>query len=114
MGKSIALSFRNLINHQNVTLMLNIALTANTEALLQQLMRSGEEHDSAILIEQALQYFCDHGLDIDNTVGFLELTETEIIQQNEQRWNDFQETGISHSHEDVVNRFERLIGPIGS
>ena len=92
--------------------MLNIALTPTAEALLQQLIRSGEEHDSAILIEQALQYFCDRGLDIDNTIGFPDLTGTEIIQENEQRWNDFQETGIAHSHEDVVKRFERIMGPI--
>ncbi len=75
-------------------------------------MRSGEEHDSAILIEQALQYFCDRGLDIENTIGFPDLTETEIIQENEQRWNDFQETGIAHSHEAVLKRFERFMGPI--
>jgi hypothetical protein len=105
-----------------VTPVLNIALTPTAEALLQQLIRSGEEHDSAILIEQALQYFCDglqptldhRGLDIDNTIGFPDLTETEIIQENEQRWNEFQETGIAHSHEDVAKRFERFMGPIAS
>jgi uncharacterized protein (DUF924 family) len=97
-----------------VTHVLNIALTPTAEALLQQLIRSGDEHDSAVLIEQALQYFCDRGLDIDNTIGFPDQTETEIIQENEQRWNDFQETEIAHSHEDVVKRFERFMGPIGS
>ena len=100
-------------NSLKVTPVLNIALTPNAEALLQQLTRSGEERDSAILIEQALQYFYDHGLDMDNTIGFSDLTETAIIQENEQRWNDFQDTGIAHSHEDVVKRFERFIGPIG-
>ena len=97
-----------------MTLVLNIALTPTAEALLQQLIRSGEEQNSAILIEQALQYFYDRGLDLDNTIGFPDLTETEIIQENEQRWNDFKETGIAHSHEDVVKRFERITGPIVS
>ena len=92
----------------------NIALTPTAEALLQQLMRSGEERDSALLVEQALQYFCDRGLDIDNTIGFPDLTETDIIHGNEQRWNEFQETGVAHRHEDVAKRFERFMGPIDS
>ena len=93
---------------------MNIALTPTAEALLQQLIQSGEEQNSAILIEQALQYFYDRGLDLDNTIGFPNLTETEIIQANEQRWNDFKATGIACSHEDVVKRFERIAGPIVS
>jgi hypothetical protein len=90
---------------------LNIVLTPTAEALLQQLMQSGEESDSAILIEQALQYFCDRGFNIDNTIGFPDLTEAEIIQENEQRWHTFQETGIAHSHAEVVKQFERFMGP---
>jgi len=91
--------------------MLKVALTPTTEALLQQLMQSGES-DPALIIEQALQYFCDRrsaDLEVDTTEGFSPLTAAEILQENEQRWQRFQAQGGGTSQAEITNRFERLM-----
>ena len=67
--------------------MLNVALTPTTEALLQQLMQAGAG-EPALIIEQALQYFCDRGLadlEVDTTEGFPPLTVAEILVENDRR-----------------------------
>lgn len=92
--------------------MLNIAITPTAEALLQQLMQSGGGEPAAI-IEQALQYFCDRqlaDLEVDTTEGFSRLTAAELLQENEQRWQRFQEQGGGVSQAEITTRFERLMG----
>jgi hypothetical protein len=91
--------------------MLNIAITPTAEALLQQLMQAGEG-EPALIIEQALQYFCDRRLadrEVDTCEGFPTLSEASIVQENEQRWQRFQEQGGGASQAAMTQRFERLI-----
>ena len=76
---------------------MNIAITPAAENLLQQLIALG--HDSPeTIIEEALQYFYSQQL-IDTTLGFSNLTEAELVQDNEARWQAFQQNrdGISQS-----------------
>ena len=76
---------------------MNIDITPTAETLLQQLIELGHDNPETI-IEQALQYFYSQQL-IDTTIGFSDLTETEIIQDNETRWQAFQQNpnGIPHT-----------------
>ncbi|MFM7448014.1 MAG: hypothetical protein ACKO24_05405 [Leptolyngbyaceae cyanobacterium] len=76
---------------------MNVAITPIAEDLIQQLMALGYD-DPEVIIEQALQYFYSQQL-IDTTVGFPDLTEAEIIQENEDRWEAFQQNpeGISQA-----------------
>jgi hypothetical protein len=85
---------------------MNIPITSTTEALLPQIMALGYPSPEAA-IEAALQFFhdCkfpDIGSDVghvaaddalDTTAGFASLTEAEIIQDNECRWQTFQQQG---------------------
>lgn len=76
---------------------MNISITPAAETLIQQLIELGYDNPE-IIIEQALQYFYSQQL-IDTTVGFPDLTEAEIIQDNEKRWQAFQHNpnGILHT-----------------
>jgi hypothetical protein len=85
---------------------MNIPLTPATEALLTQVMALGYPSPEAA-IEAAVQFFYDCktpdvGPDIgniaaddalDTIAGFAALTEAEIIQDNERRWQTFQKQG---------------------
>jgi hypothetical protein len=89
---------------------MNIPITSATEALLPQIMALGYPSPEAA-IEAALQFFhdckfADIGPDVgpqignlaaddrlDTTAGFESLTEAEIIQDNECRWQTFQQQG---------------------
>jgi len=50
------------------------------------------------VVEQALQYFHSQQA-IDTTLGFSDPTEAELVQDNETRWQAFQQnpTGISQA-----------------
>jgi hypothetical protein len=68
---------------------MEIAITPTAEALIQQLIALG--HDTPeVIVEQALQYFYAQQF-INTSLGFPELSEADIIQQNEQRWQSFQQ-----------------------
>jgi hypothetical protein len=91
--------------------MLNVAITPTAEALLLRLM-GVKDGDPALLIEQALQYFCDRqfaDLDVDTTVGFEGEMDGDPVAENEQRWAQFQVDGAVRSQGDVADRFEQLI-----
>lgn len=68
---------------------MNIAITSTAETLIEQLIELGHENPETI-VEQALQYFHSQQT-IDTSLGFPTLTEAEIIQANEQRWQTFQQ-----------------------
>jgi hypothetical protein len=68
---------------------MNVSLTPTAEALLQQLNELGYDNPASV-IEQALQYFHSQQ-QIDTTLGFPERSEAEIIQENEARWQAFQQ-----------------------
>lgn len=76
---------------------MKIPITPTAEALIQQLIELGHDNPE-IIIEQALQYFYTQQL-IDTTINFPDLSEAEIIQDNEKRWQDFQQNpnGIPHA-----------------
>ena len=82
---------------------MNIAITPTAETLIQHLIELGRDRPEAI-VEQALQYFYDQQF-IDTSLGFPELSEDEIIQSNEQRWQRFQRNPSSISQSDVEARF---------
>ncbi|GAP93958.1 hypothetical protein [Leptolyngbya sp. NIES-2104] len=68
---------------------MNITITPTAEALIRQLIELGHDNPETI-IEQALQDFYRQQL-IDTSIGFPDLTESEIIQDNEHRWQTFQQ-----------------------
>jgi hypothetical protein len=76
---------------------MNIAITPTAETLLQQLIALGHDNPETI-IEEALQCFYSQQM-VDTTIGFPDLTEAEIIQDNETRWKAFQQNrdGIPHA-----------------
>ena len=76
---------------------MNIAITPTAETLIQQLFKLGYD-DPEVIVEQALQYFYSQQL-IDTSAGFSKLSETEIIEENDQRWQRFQQNpdGISQA-----------------
>jgi hypothetical protein len=75
---------------------MNVSITPTAEALIQQLIALGYDNPETV-VEQALQYFHSQQA-IDTTLGFLDLTEAEIIYDNETRWQAFQQNpkGISN------------------
>jgi hypothetical protein len=82
---------------------MNIAITPNAEALIQQLIELGHDTPEAI-VEQALQYFYSQQL-IDTSLGFPALEEAELIQSNEQRWQRFQQNPDGISQAEVEKQF---------
>jgi len=82
---------------------MNIAITPTAETLLQQLIALGYENPETI-IEEALQYFYSQQM-IDTTLGFPDLTEAEIVQENEARWQAFQQNGNGISQSQVEAHF---------
>jgi hypothetical protein len=82
---------------------MNIAITPNAEALIQQLIELGHDTPEAI-VEQALQYFYSQQL-IDTSLGFPALEEAELIQSNEQRWHRFQQNPDGISQAEVEKQF---------
>ena len=83
---------------------MNVAISPTAETLIQQLIELGHENPE-IIVEQALQYFHSQQA-IDTSLGFPDLTEAEIIQANEQRWQTFQKNRSSGSSQaDVEARF---------
>jgi hypothetical protein len=86
---------------------MNIAITPTAEALLEQLIGLGQGSPE-VIIEQALQTLYQQQT-IDTTLGFPELAEVAIVEENEQRWATFQQnpsTGISQA--DVEVRLSRF------
>jgi hypothetical protein len=82
---------------------MNIAITPTAETLIQQLIDLG--HDTPeVIVEQALQYFYTQQL-IDTSLGFSELSEADIIQSNEQRWQSFQQRPNGISQAELEARF---------
>lgn len=90
---------------------MNIQITSTAEALVQEIMALGYDNP-AIIIEEALKSFhiqqlaiqaSDSAVEVDTTLGFAELTEAEIIQENEQRWQNFLQTGSSVSQEQIAS-----------
>jgi hypothetical protein len=81
---------------------MNVAITQTAEALIEQLLALGHENPE-LIIEQALQYFYTQQ-QIDTAVGFSDLTEAEIIEDNEKRWQAFQQdpTGIPHAQVEAL------------
>jgi hypothetical protein len=82
---------------------MNIAITPNAEALIQQLIELGHDTPEAI-VEQALQYFYNQQL-IDTSLGFPALEDAELIQSNEQRWQRFQQNPDGISQAEVEKQF---------
>jgi hypothetical protein len=85
---------------------MNVAITPTAEALLEQLIALGQGSPE-VIIEQALQTLYQERSS-DPTLGFPDLTEAAIIQENEQRWSVFQQnpsTGIAQA--DVEARLSR-------
>jgi hypothetical protein len=85
---------------------MNVAITPTAEALLEQLIALGQGSPE-VIIEQALQALYQQQA-IDTTLGFPELAEAAIVEENEQRWATFQQnpsTGISQA--DVEARLSR-------
>jgi hypothetical protein len=81
---------------------MNISITPTAEALLEQLMALGYD-DPETIIEQALE--CFHGQQkIDTTIGFPDLTEAAIVQENDARWRSFQQNpeGIPQSEVEAL------------
>jgi hypothetical protein len=81
---------------------MNIAITQTAEALIEQLQALGYKNPE-LIIEQALQCFYNQQ-HIDTTMGFPQLTDVEIIEENEQRWQDFQQDpqGIPHAQVEAL------------
>jgi hypothetical protein len=82
---------------------MNIAITPTAETLLQQLIELGHDTPESI-VEQALQYFYTQQV-IDISLGFPDLSEADIIQSNEQRWQSFQQRPNGISQAEVEARF---------
>lgn len=82
---------------------MNIAITPAAETLIQQLIELGHDKPEEI-VEQALQYFYSQQL-IDTSLGFPNLSETELIKDNEQRWQRFQQDRNGVSQSEVESRF---------
>ena len=86
---------------------MNIAIIPAAESLIQQLMELGHE-DPEIIVEQALQYFHSQQT-IDTSLGFPNLSEAEITQANEQRWETVQKNCTSGSSQAKVEA--RFLNP---
>jgi hypothetical protein len=88
---------------------MNIPITSAAEALVRDIMTFGYASPEAV-IEAALRSFHGQQLtqEVDTTLGFSELTETEICQENEQRWQTFQQTGQSIPQDQVAAWASRL------
>lgn len=86
-------------------MLMNIAITPTAEALIQQLIDLNPTTPEA-LIEEALQNLYSQKL-IDTSLGFPELSESEIIQENEKRWQAFQKNSNGISQADAEARFLR-------
>lgn len=97
-GKAIA-----IMNSLPPLLSMKIAITPTAETLIQQLIELGHETPEAI-VEEALQYFYSHQ-SIDTSLGFSGLSEADIIQANEQRWQTFQRDPNGTTQADVEARF---------
>lgn len=82
---------------------MNIAITPAAETLIQQLIELGHDTPEAI-VEQALRSFYDQQL-IDTSLGFPKLSEADIVQSNEQRWQRFQQNLDGISQSEVEARF---------
>ena len=82
---------------------MNIAITPTAETLIQQLIELGHDTPEEI-VEQALKYFYSQQL-IDTSYGFPELTESELVQENEQRWQRFQQNRDGVCQSEVEARF---------
>jgi hypothetical protein len=82
---------------------MNVSMTPTAEAIIQQLLTLGYE-DPETVIEQALQCFHSQQA-IDTTQGFPDLTEAEIIQDNEARWQSFQQNPEGVSQAQMEARF---------
>jgi hypothetical protein len=82
---------------------MNISITPTAEAIIQQLLALGYE-DPETVVEQALKCFQSQQA-IDTTLGFPDLTEAEITQDNEARWQSFQQNPEGFSQAQVEARF---------
>lgn len=83
---------------------MDIPISPAAETLIQQLLELGYDNPETI-VEQALKYFYNQQL-IDTSLGFPDLSEAEIVQQNETCWQTFQQnpnSGIPQA--DVAARF---------
>jgi len=91
------------------TMRMNIPMTTATEALVRDIMTLGYDSPEAV-IEAALRSFYGQQLtrEVDTTLGFPALTETEILQENEYRWQTFQQTGRSIPQDQVADWATRL------
>lgn len=89
---------------------MNVVITPIAEALIQQLIELGYDNPEAI-IEQALQYFYSQQV-IDTTTSFPDLTETEIIQDKETRWQSFQQNPNSIPHAQAEAWFANRSKPV--
>jgi hypothetical protein len=82
---------------------MNISITPTAEAIIQQLLTLGYE-DPETVVEQALKCLQSQQA-IDTTLGFPDLTEAEIIQDNEARWQSFQQNPEGFSQAQVEAQF---------
>lgn len=78
---------------------MNVSITPTAEAIIQQLISLGYDNPERV-VEEALQYFYSQQA-IDTTLGFPDLIESEIIQDNEIRWQAFQQNPKGTSHAQV-------------
>lgn len=82
---------------------MNLAITPTAETLIEQLIELGHDKPEEI-VEQALQYFYSQQL-IDTSLGFPNLSESELVQENEQRWQRFQQNRAGMTQAEVESRF---------
>ena len=82
---------------------MNIAITPTAATLMQQLIDLNHDTPEEI-IEQALQYFYSQQL-IDTSLGFVDSGESDLVQENEQRWQRFQQNRNGLSQAEVEARF---------
>jgi hypothetical protein len=82
---------------------MNVSITPTAETLIQQLIALGYDNPETV-VEQALLYFHSQQ-SINTTLGFSDLSEAEIIQDNETRWQGFQQNPAGMSQAQVEARF---------
>jgi hypothetical protein len=85
---------------------MQVPMTPNAEALLDRIMALGDATPE-IIVESALQLLHDQSM-IDTTLGFDQQSEAAIIQENQRRWANFEASGHSISHEQMINWADRL------
>ena len=87
---------------------MNILITSDTETLVREIMTLGYDSPEAVIEAALRSFYGQQSTGAVDTQGFPRLTEAEILQENEQRWQTFQQTGHSIPHDQVADWATRL------